>query len=520
MDVKVKRLIKDLQNTDDDLRTLSAMTLLKLDYPEAETRQEVLSALVTATQDQNVSVRFFARKAIDKISKDEKMLVSSMEDAHIPIVDRLASHDFKQRLSAVMDIKKKAGEEGVKEEYKSKLIEMLQTEDHPFVVAGLISCLKYFLEKEEASLLSEFLQNNDNRVRSNTIEALEYLKAEEAIPSLFPALSDSDNRIRAVAAKALQSFGEEKVFTVLKKMLDANEEWMKGSAIYALSHIQAGEAIKLLIEAARSSSSADIRTKAIIALANYHDTAAYGFLKGMSINGEEGFKDTAAKAIKLMEDKFGAEPPQTTLMTEEMVQETSASASKAKSEDSGEKEDLATTVTKFFRKGKEEAIGLSNKAAINFALNDLKKELDEHARDAGRTVFDIYQGGELEVPELLSIGHEILRMNYFIQKYTEQEAKSNTKSDAGGFFAQLKSFFSPKTQAEKTNANQAEKFSKRRDDLLLKLGQMALKKFEDKEDEFKPKILEAQFLTYQKLVARYENEHKRLEEGAAAATEN
>ena len=34
MDIKIKRLLKDLHNSDDDLRTLSAMTLMKLDFPE------------------------------------------------------------------------------------------------------------------------------------------------------------------------------------------------------------------------------------------------------------------------------------------------------------------------------------------------------------------------------------------------------------------------------------------------------------------------------------------------------
>ena len=511
MDPKVKRLLKDLHNTDDDLRALSAMTLMKLDFPDAETRNEVVTALVKSTQDENVSVRFFSRKALDKISKTEKMMILSLEGATVPIVDRLTSPNFRTRLSAVMDIKTKSekGEEGVKEEYKAKLMEMLETEDHPFVVAGLISCLKYFLEKEEASVLSRFLSDVDNRVRSNTIEAIEYLKAEEAIPSLFQHLSDHDNRIRAVAAKALQSFGEEKVFAELKKMLDSPEEWMKVSAIYALSHIQAGEAIKLLMDAARNFTNPDTKYKAILALANYCDATAYGFLKGMSLNGDDTSKESAARALKMMEEKYGSEPPNTTMVNDNEVQAAEAGAS-AKAPEATKNVDLAATVTNFFKKSKEEAIGISNKTAINYALSDLRKEVEEHIRDAGRTVFDIYQGGELESNDLLSIGHEILRMNFFIQKYTEQEEKKAAKND-GGFFAQLKSFFSPKTQEQKSNASQAEKFSKRRDDLLLKLGQIALKKFEDKDDEFKPKILESSAMTCQKLMKRLADEQKRLE---------
>ncbi len=513
MDIKIKRLLKDLHNSDDDLRTLSAMTLMKLDFPEEETRNEVVSNLVKATQDENVSVRFFARKALDKISMAEKLMISSVEGASVPVKERLLSPNFRTRLSAVMDIKNKAqkGEDNLKEDYKDKLLEMLEKEDHPFVTAGLISCLKYFLEKEEASVLSKFLSDSDNRVRSNTIEAIEYLKAEDAIPSLFSALSDNDNRIRAVAAKALQSFGEEKVFSELKKMLDSPEEWMKGSAIYALSHIQAGEAIKLLMEAARKSTNQDTKTKAVIALANYCDSTVYSFLKGMSLGGDDASKEAATRALKLIEEKYGSEPPQTTIVTEEVSQEDKNNNAEKQSE-APKEEDLATTVTRFFRRGKEEAIGLSNKAAINFALNDLRKEIDEHVREVGRSVYDLYQGGELEWQDLVSIGNEILRMNYFIQKYSEQPEKKAAVKSNEGFFAQLKSFFSPKTQEQKNSANLIEQYTKRRDNLFLRMGQLALRKYEDKEDDFKPKSLEAQYLSYQKLADRLGKEQKRLEE--------
>ena len=94
---------------------------------------------------------------------------------------------------------------------------------------------------------------------------------------------------------------------------------MKGSAIYALSHIQAGEAIKMLMEAARKSSSPDTRAKAVIALVNYFDSTAYSFLKGMSLNGDDASKEAAVRALKLMEEKHGSEPPATTIVTEDVA---------------------------------------------------------------------------------------------------------------------------------------------------------------------------------------------------------
>jgi HEAT repeat protein len=501
MDSKIKRLLQDLNNPDDDLRALSAMTLLKLDFPEEGTREAVLKALVKATQDKNISVRFFARKAIDKIRKAEKLLrAGSGEEEGINIDEALNSEDFNDRLAAVMAIKNDKNSE-----YASRLVEMLQSESHEFVKASLISTLKLFINKEDARLLSPFLNDPDSRVRSNTIEALEYLKAEDAIPGLFSALEDPDNRIRAVAAKALRDFGEEKVFAVLKKMLNSPEEWMKGSAIYALSHIQAADSIKLLIETARGAMHSETRVKAIVALANYHDLSSYSFLKGLAVNGEGSFKDAALRALKLHEEKFGVNPPEETIVKEEADGEAAAGEG-VKADD--QPTDLASTVTRFFRKGKDEAVGLSNKAAINFSVTGLKKEVDELQKEVGRITFDIYQAGDVDLPELLTMGHEILRMNFFIQKYSEQEQKEVEKHKNSGFFDQLKSLFS-KSAEEKKAVSQADKFSKKREELFLRMGRLALKKYED--EVFQPKPLEPYFLSYRKLTKKLSGQQKKLQ---------
>jgi len=499
MDIKIKRLIKDLTNSDDDLRTLSAMTLMKLDFPDRATREEVLESLIAATGDRNVSVRFFARKAIDKIKKTEKLLKAGEEQAAGEKLDeRLIATDYEERLAAVMEIMS-----GNLSQYRDQLVKMLDSEEHAFVRAALISTLKNFIDKQQAGILSRFLNDPDNRVRSNTIEALEVLKVEESIPSLFSALSDPDNRIRAAAAKALQSFGEEKVFAELKKMLESHEEWMKGSAIYALSHIQAGEAIELLVEAARVSNHAETRIKAIIALANYYDSTTWGFLKGMAVNGEGVFKETANRALKLIEEKYGPEPPTDTIVATPQVEKPTAPVSKGS--DEGAMEDIASAVSKFFRQGKDEAVGLSNKATLSFSVTDLRKEVDELFKEAGRTVFDFYQAGELELPDLLTTGHEILRMNFFIQKYAEQEEKAAEKKPQG-FFEQLKGLFS-KSPEEKKSASQGERFSRRRDELLSKMGQMALKKYGA--GEYQPKQLEPYYANWQKLQKKIDSEQKK-----------
>lgn len=501
MDIKVKRLLKDLSNPDDDLRALSTMTLMKLDFADRQTREEVMEELVKVTTDKNVSVRFFARKAIDKIRKAEKLLkISRGDEASIPLDELLTSEDFEDRLQAVMRIKNEENSE-----FTEKLKQMLEIEEHAFVRAGLVSALKLFVSREQAEeIFSPYLKDSDNRVRSNTIEALEYLKVEESIPALFSALEDPDNRIRAVAAKALQSFGEEKVFKELKKMLDSSEEWMKGSAIYALSHIQAGESIKLLIETARMAEHPETRIKAIVALANYHDLSSYSFLKGLAGSGEGTFKEAANRALKLFEEKFGENPPEKTIVEDPSTPEQQQGEQKEDKAEESPAADLASTVTRFFRKGNEEAVDLSSKASLSFNVTDIQKELNELLKEVGKITFDIYQSGQLELPELLTVGHEILRMNFFIQKYSEQEEKESAKKPTG-FFEQIKGLFSKSTE-QKQAASQAEKFSKKRDELFLRLGKLAFRKYES--EEFQPRCLEGYYLTYQKLQHKIDQSRK------------
>lgn len=493
MDTKLKRLLKDLTDNDNDLRALAAMTLMKLDYPERATREEVQNALMKATGDAHISVRFFARRAIDKIKKAEKLLLGTQGEDQPPIDVRLDSSDFNDRLSAVMQI----GND-LNKDYKEKLLEMLDTEEHPFVRASLISTLKFFLERTEADVLSNFLSDPDSRVRSNSIEALEFLKANEAIPSLFSALEDKDNRIRAVAAKALQSFGEEMVFAELKKMLGSSEEWMKGSAIYALSHIQAGEAVELIIETARNAPNSETRIKAIIALANYYDLAAHTFLRGLAQHGEDLFKETAQRALRLNEEKFGVTPPSETLAWQDESNRPDAEkgdTTQTGAEEPKIAEDIANTVAQFFRKGKDQAVGLSEKTAISFAATDLKKQVDEICKEAGKVAFDLYQSGDMTAPDLLTIGHEILRMNFFIQKYADQEEKASSKKPEG-FFEQIKRLFTA-SSATKQSHSQVEKFSQKREELFVKLGHASMKKYLS--EEFQPKTLEPYFLNWEKL---------------------
>ena len=172
----------------------------------------------------------------------------------------------------------------------------------------------------------------------------------------------------------------------------------------------------------------------------------------------------------------------------------------------GGKSDASPDGRVIFRKGKEEAVGLSQNAVIQYALTDLQKELTEVLKEGGRVVFDSYQRGDLQIPELLSISHEILRMNFFIQKYTE-EAEPDSKESSEGFFAKIKNLFG-KSQPKSPKASQAEKFTQKREDLFQKLGNSAFDKYRN--HEFNPAELETYYKHYMKIESKISQEKSRL----------
>jgi hypothetical protein len=97
-------------------------------------------------------------------------------------------------------------------------------------------------------------------------------------------------------------------------------------------------------------------------------------------------------------------------------------------------------------------------------------------------------------------------MNFFIKKYSEQEEKEAEKKPTG-FFDQLRNLFSKSPEQQKASS-QTEKFTKKRDEIFLRLGKLAIKKYES--GEFQPKTLEGYYLTYQKLQKKLSGQQKKL----------
>ena len=89
--------------------------------------------------------------------------------------------------------------------------------------------------RDDYNIILSFLNDEDKRVKANTIEAIESLGSKRLIPILLRFRHDSNNRIRGNVLKALYSLGYTDIEQDLIDMLNSNNFFMNASALWTIS---------------------------------------------------------------------------------------------------------------------------------------------------------------------------------------------------------------------------------------------------------------------------------------------
>lgn len=206
---------------------------------------EVLGALVAATMDPDLSVRYFAKKSMRLVKKALESASGKVEKDYSDdeVVSMLSDPDYKTRLTACTLV----GERMTKKLLRP-LLDMLKTEKNEYVIATVVKVLGKFGDSRAIPLIKPFLAHYDSRVRANTVEALGYIQVPEVYELVVGLLVDEDNRVRANVAKLLWKKDKLRVLEKLREMLKGGEDWMRDSAIYALSEIASTESRDILLK--------------------------------------------------------------------------------------------------------------------------------------------------------------------------------------------------------------------------------------------------------------------------------
>ena len=261
---QVERLIRELQDSDSDIRSIAAVTLGEIG-PEAK---DAIPALIQLLQDQDAEgfARANAALALGQIGE-------RAEDAMSVLIQALRDQDKYVRrdaAGALEEIGSPRAIKAAKDRYRMvvtlgwigsedeipALIQALQNEDKDVRVNAVVT-LGQIESEDVVSVLMEALQDQDEWVRVNAAWTLGQRgeRAVDAVPILIRALRDQDEWVRYHAAMALGEIGESAADAVpaLVHTLQDQDEWVRASAAMALGEIGEGasNAVPALMHALR-----------------------------------------------------------------------------------------------------------------------------------------------------------------------------------------------------------------------------------------------------------------------------
>tara|TARA_B100000745_G_scaffold246449_1_gene168517 strand:- start:181 stop:1440 length:1260 start_codon:yes stop_codon:yes gene_type:complete len=228
---QVERLIRELQDSDSDIRSIAAVTLGEIG-PEAK---DAIPALIQLLQDQDAEgfARANAALALGQIGE-------RTEDAMSVLIQALRDQDKYVRRDAA----------GALEEIGSpRAIKAAKDRYRMVVTLGWIG------SEDEIPALIQALQNEDKDVRVNAVVTLGQIESEDVVSVLMEALQDQDEWVRVNAAWTLGQRGERAVDAVpiLIRALRDQDEWVRYHAAMALGEIGEGasNAVPALMHALR-----------------------------------------------------------------------------------------------------------------------------------------------------------------------------------------------------------------------------------------------------------------------------
>jgi len=195
-----------------------------------------LPALYEAYEKEDKKTANMALKILTKLAGEEAIEL---------FLEALKKEDEEIKINAIYALSRISGRK-----YTDKLLLMLSDSSEK-VKATAISVLSKLGTKNLYPRLEVLLNDTDERIKANAIEAflfLPKLKNEEIITKLSPFLNDKSGRVKANTAMVLFEITKNDLYiNKLEEMLKSENIAHKKSAIYALSKINTGKSVSILL---------------------------------------------------------------------------------------------------------------------------------------------------------------------------------------------------------------------------------------------------------------------------------
>ena len=155
---------------------------------------------------------------------------------------------------------------------------ILINEKDVIIKSGLVKVFAKNCNQNGIPLLIRCLNDEDPRVRANTVEVIETQHITGCEQEIIKLLNDSENRVKVNAAKYLVKIGYQQAFFTLRAMLVSPEVWLRDSVIFALGEI-ADQSSLILLRAALKDPNQGIRLSVLKSLARINNNMARQILK-------------------------------------------------------------------------------------------------------------------------------------------------------------------------------------------------------------------------------------------------
>gem|GEM_PF-2496718 len=248
--VSLSKLIDNVTSGPDDatkIESIKALAQLALpgDGPSME-------ALRRASGDPSPAVSFFARRAVDQLTRSSR--ARSIRDVSDTApsgeaglnLERFESYltypeDPEVRIRAIsLAIDRQA------REALPLLLSRLEAETDLFVLSKLAQAVGLLGDAFVVPRLAPFLEHPDSRVRANAVEGLAAIQDEQVFKLLITRLEDPDARVRGNVVKALKGACGFDPVKVLEGMARSATSGDRASALFVLSRMSSIPALEAL----------------------------------------------------------------------------------------------------------------------------------------------------------------------------------------------------------------------------------------------------------------------------------
>ncbi|MBI4872836.1 MAG: HEAT repeat domain-containing protein [Candidatus Riflebacteria bacterium] len=230
MDRRIQELVLDLSSELEDVRKCAVMWLAQLEDPS------VLPHLEKMVKDPEVSVRYFARRAITQLQRasvQQRQSAPSSEGVQ-QVLAMLTSPDARVRLRGAL-----ACYDRNDPELLGSLVHCLDAETDVRVIATLVKAVGSQGKPAAIPRMLSMLHHPDARVRANAVEALTPFEDASIFEAVGLLAMDRDNRVRSNVAIFFSKRSPDKVQLMLHGMIATGLLWMKDSAVYVMRTIAA-----------------------------------------------------------------------------------------------------------------------------------------------------------------------------------------------------------------------------------------------------------------------------------------